>query len=116
MDVSQENTMPNYACFRGADRQRDLINSVKTFLICDDLKPPYKSSNSQKERRTGDEVIKVQMGSSRMYNICQRVTATVFLLFKETDPENCNKIISPGVRFTTFVGHMSAPKAFFCNL
>ena len=74
--------MPNYAFFRGAGHQDDLINSMKMFLICDDLKPPYKSSNSQKERETGDEMIKVEMDSSRMYNICQQVTATMFQLFK----------------------------------
>lgn len=74
--------MPNYACFRGADHQDDLINSVKTLLICDDLKPPYKSSNSQKERETRDEMIKVGMDSSRMYKICWQATATMFLLFK----------------------------------
>lgn len=62
--------MPNYACCRGANRQDDLINSVKTFLICDDLKPPFKSRNSQREREGGDETIKVEMDSSRMYNIC----------------------------------------------
>lgn len=59
VNVSQENTMPNYACCRGADRHDDLINSVKTSLICDNLKPPYKSSNSQREwERRGDEMIK----------------------------------------------------------
>lgn len=48
--------MPNYACCRGADHLDDLINSVKTLLICDDLKPPYKGSNSKRarERERGD--------------------------------------------------------------
>lgn len=57
--------MPNYACCRGADRLDDLINSVKTLLICDDLKPPYKGSNSQRGRERGDGMIKVEMDSSR---------------------------------------------------
>lgn len=71
--------MPKYACCRGADRQDDLINSVKTFLICDDLKPPYKAGNSHRERERGDEMIKVEMDPSRIHvptsaNICQQVT------------------------------------------
>lgn len=66
----------------GADRQDNLINSVKTHLICDDLKPPYKGSNSQRESEGGDGMIRVEMDSSRKY-ICQQVTATLLSNLQE---------------------------------
>lgn len=42
--------MPSYACSAGAACQGDLIIGVEALLIFDDLKPPYKDGNSQKER------------------------------------------------------------------
>lgn len=62
-NVSQEYTMPNYACSAGAACQGDLIIDVETPLISDDLKPPYSDGNSERprERDRDDEVIKVGM-------------------------------------------------------
>lgn len=97
VNVSQENTMPNYAFCRRADRRDDLINNVKTFLICDNLKPPNKGSNRQIERETGgDEMIKVEMDLSRMFNICQQVTETFLQLSRSPDdaPDNLNAALA----------------------
>lgn len=49
--------MQNYACSGGAARRGDLIIGGATLLISDDLKPPYRDGNSQRERGS-DEVIK----------------------------------------------------------
>lgn len=73
VNISQENTVSNYACCRGADHLDNLINSVKTLLICDDLKPPYKSRNSPNENERGDETIAVEMDLSRMCIVRQQV-------------------------------------------
>lgn len=91
--------MPNYACCRGADRPDDLINSVKTFLICDDLKPPYKGSNRERARETGsergDEMIKVEMDMARMYNICQHLpTSRSNNFFSSSNGQADHKLLS----------------------